>query len=92
MAAYKQPRSQVLLDLPVSLRSDGVGENSLETRLAYKWLKTMENYETIRSESDLGHLWEVVVYEMGSNMVARLYFFVAISPYRAVGLIIFSSS
>ena len=52
----------------------------------------MENYETIRSESDLGHLWEVMVYEMWSNMVARLYFFVAISPYRAVGLIILSSS
>ena len=42
VAAYKQPRSQVLWDLPVSLHSDGVGENSLETRLAYKWLKTME--------------------------------------------------
>lgn len=84
MAAYK--------DLPVSLRSDGVGENSLETRVAYKWLKTMENYETIRSKSDLGHLWEVVVYEIWSNMVARLYLFVAISPSRAVGLMILSSS
>ena len=52
----------------------------------------MENYETIRSEIDLGHLWEVVVYEMWSDMVARLYFFVAISPCRAVGLIILSSS
>jgi len=36
VAAYKQPRSQVLWDLPVSLRSDGVGENLKETRLAYK--------------------------------------------------------
>lgn len=52
----------------------------------------MENYETIRSESDLGHLWEVLIYEMWSNMVARLYFSVAIPLCRAVGLIILSSS
>lgn len=52
----------------------------------------LEKYERIRTKSDLGHLWEVVVYEMWSEMEARLYFFDAISRCRAVCLIILSSS
>ena len=43
-------------------------------------------------KSDLGHLWKVKVYEMWSDMEARLYFFVDILHCRAVGLIILSSS